>query len=386
MSKVLITYERVNNTTDVNLASFRLLFSHMSVQYKEKKASIVSYSDLLWCDVCLAIRPNSIYSQRIAEAAKKSGIFYVVSFDDDLLNLPFGHPEEWKKKYALACLKCAKAIISPNPLILDDYHNYSPDAKTILINAIVKDCEIKAPHIIGNKLRIVYPAGRDHLELFNEYIKPILYDILAKYHKEVDITIIGVEPKLDESEYKNSIHLIKGMSYEEYSSYMKNHDFDIGLAPLCRSSFAARKYFAKYIEYAKYGIMGLYTDTMPYTLAVKDGINGILVADSALDWKNSLIRAIQNKDLINRIIISSQQDLKNKYSIDSEVTNLKCLCAEYETYLKSEDKIFYRKPLWTAVIYNCKDFCERLKYHYKYEGVKCVSNYIVRHLQYHRYC
>lgn len=72
--------------------------------------------------------------------------------------------------------------------------------------------------------------------------------------KEVDITIIGVEPKLDESEYKNSIHLIKGMSYEEYSSYMKNHDFDIGLAPLGRSSFAARKYFAKYIEYAKYGI------------------------------------------------------------------------------------------------------------------------------------
>lgn len=27
--------------------------------------------------------------------------------------------------------------------------------------------------------------------------------------KEVDITIIGVEPKLDESEYKNSIHLLK---------------------------------------------------------------------------------------------------------------------------------------------------------------------------------
>ena len=381
MSKVLITYERVNNTTDVNLASFRLLFSHMSVQYKEKKASNVSYSDLLWCDVCLAIRPNSIYSQRIAEAAKKSGIFYVVSFDDDLLNLPFGHPEEWKKKYALACLKCAKAIISPNPLILDDYNNYSPKAKVILMNnSIVEDCEVKTPHNIGNRLRIVYPAGRDHLELVNKYIKPILDDVLAEYHKDIDITFIGVKPNFDASEYKDSIHLVKGMSYKNYLSYMKNHDFDIGLAPLCISPFAARKYFVKYIEYAKHGIMGLYSDTMPYTLAVKDGINGILVADSALDWKNSLIRAIQNKDLINRIIINSQQDLRNKYSIDSEVTNLKCLCAEFETYLKSEDKIFYKKPVWTAIIYKYNDFFERMKCHYKSEGIKCVSNYIVHRL------
>ena len=84
MSKVLITYERGNNTTDVNLASFRLLFSHMSIQWREKKTTLVSHSDLLWCDVCLAIRPNSVYSQRIAEVAKKTGIFYIVSFDDDL--------------------------------------------------------------------------------------------------------------------------------------------------------------------------------------------------------------------------------------------------------------------------------------------------------------
>ncbi len=377
MSKVLITYERENNTTDVNLASFRLLFSHMSIQWREKKTTLVSHSDLLWCDVCLAIRPNSIYSQRIAEAAKKSGIFYVVSFDDDLLNLPSGHPEGWKRKFSLACLKCAKAIISPSPLILGDYHNYSPDAKTILSNAIVEDCEIKAPHIIGNKLRIVYPAGRDHLELFNKYIKPILYDILAKYHKEVDITIIGVEPKLDESEYKNSIHLIKGMSYEEYSSYMKNHDFDIGLAPLCRSPFAVRKYFAKYIEYAKYGIMGLYSDIMPYTLAVKDGINGVLVADSALAWKNSLVRVIQNKDLINRIVINSQQDVIDKYSIDSIVTNFRTFCPEFENY-SIVKKIAYRKPLLAAVIYHSVDFYVRFMYHYKHDSIKSFLKRIAR--------
>ena len=48
MSKVLITYERGNNTTDVNLASFRLLFSHMSIQWREKKTTLVSHSDLLY--------------------------------------------------------------------------------------------------------------------------------------------------------------------------------------------------------------------------------------------------------------------------------------------------------------------------------------------------
>ena len=48
MSKVLITYERGNNTTDVNLASFRLLFSHMSIQWREKKTTLVSHSDVMY--------------------------------------------------------------------------------------------------------------------------------------------------------------------------------------------------------------------------------------------------------------------------------------------------------------------------------------------------
>lgn len=377
MSKVLITYERGNNTTDVNLASFRLLFSHMSIQWREKKTTLVSCSDLMWCDVCLAIRPNSVYSQRIAESTNNSGIFYVVSFDDDLLNLPLGHPEEWKKKYSLACLKYAKALISPNPLILKDYYNYSPDAKAIQTNAVVEDCEIKVPHSIGDKLKIVYPAGRDHLELFNKYIMPILNDVLAEYQHEIDITIIGVEPNFDTSKYKDSIHLVKGMPYKEYILYMKNHDFDIGLAPLCISSFAARKYFAKYIEYAKYGIMGLYSDAMPYSLAVKDGDNGILVADSSLSWKDALIRVIQNKDLINRIVINSQQDLVNKYSINSVITSFRNTCPEFENYSKINDNVVYKKPSYTAITYHCRDFYERFKYHYKQEGMRTFIKRII---------
>ena len=68
--------------------------------------------------------------------------------------------------------------------------------------------------------------------------------------------------------------------------------------------------------------MGLYSDTMPYTLAVKDGINGVLVADSALAWRYSLIRIIHNKNLIDRIVFNSQQNLRDKHSIDSMVTSL----------------------------------------------------------------
>ena len=124
--------------------------------------------------------------------------------------------------------------------------------------------------------------------------------------------------------------------------------------------------------------MGLYSDTMPYTLAVKDGINGVLVADSALAWRYSLIRIIHNKNLIDRIVFNSQQNLRDKHSIDSMVTSLRNSCAEIEYYSKSgEDRIIYRRPLLAAIIYNCRDFYERVKYHYRYEGVKSILNRIV---------
>ena len=76
---------------------------------------------------------------------------------------------------------------------------------------------------------------------------------------------------------------------------MKESNFNIGFAPLDNTYFANRKYFNKYIEYTKFGILGMYSNTMPYTLIVKDKENGILVDNSSevkevINWQQSRIQ------------------------------------------------------------------------------------------------
>lgn len=378
MSNILISIEVKNNTTDNNIHSITTVLAEMDACVKVVTSSQVNSKDIEWCDVYVAIRPNSIYSLYISRAAKESGKFCVISLDDDLLNLPNNHPDNWKRKYTIACLKIGDALLSPNPLILDDYairYNLRP----ILSNSFVRKCDFKAIHVVKDKIKIVYPAGKDHVELFNKYILPFFDKLIRNYGEIVDITFIGVTPHVVQSD---SIHFVENMPYHEYLSFMMNNDFDIGIAPLDDNHFCARKYFAKYIEYGKYGICGLYSNVKPYTYAVKNGYNGVLVGNSTTDWEKEIIRILNNPKLITQISINAQNDLKENYSLATIVHGLKTDCPEFENYSASICKVqYYCNPIriWH---FELKSVWRKIAYHIQREGLQVFTNRIIR--KYHK--
>lgn len=377
MSRILITYEKKDNTVDVNLNSFSKLFLEMGLDYRIAKSSKVKDNDLRWCDVCFSIRPNSLYSQEIAEAADKNGIFYLASFDDDLLNLPKKRPDYWKRKYSISCLKRARAIISSSPLILEDYSSYCYNAKLLLLNAFVEESDIRSIHNIENPIRIVYPAGKDHLPQFNQFIKPIISDLFNQFSGRIDMTFIGIEPDINDFKYKDSVHFVKQMSYEKYKQYMQTHDFDIGIAPLSKTSFNERKYFVKYIEYSKYGILGLYSDTYPYKYVVENNENGILVPDSPDAWKNAIVRVMNDHSIITDIVKKSQTHLREHFTIQSEVFKILSICPEISSYSKSViHKKKYNKPIISTLLYNFSDFVRKVIYHLRWDGVKYIVEFL----------
>lgn len=378
MSTILITYERTNATTEINIESYKELLSALNNEVRVKKTQSVTAEDLGWCDICLAIRPNSIYSVAIAKAAVSAGRYYISSFDDDIVNLPKPNPEAWKRKYAIMCIKKSNAVFSTSPFILKDYRKYSNDYNSVWTDAFVRSSDIKKTHNVGEKIRIIYPAGADHIDLYNKYIKPIVNELFDMYPDKLDFTFVGVKPNVNEFKYPQSVHLVDAMPFGDYQKYMMINDFDIGIAPLCKTNFNERKYFIKFIEYAKYSIAGLYSDVFPYKTVVFDKHNGVLVNNSANNWKQALIMLIEDGAILRNIVDNSQKYLQQNLLFEIVCKKLKEQCQELGSFKspKPNNHINIVLSKFYVIIYILHDILARTIYHLRKDGIKYIFQYI----------
>ena len=92
------------------------------------------------------------------------------------------------------------------------------------------------------------------------------------------------------------------------------------------------KYFNKYIEYGRFGIIGIYSDVLPYSGKIIDGVNGILVKNTREAWFSALDKLIQDQlnggnycDFLRERIL---EDISEHYSVD------KCAGEFYDDILK----------------------------------------------------
>jgi len=314
MKNILIIYDQIDNTVEVNLTILRALFDvdYLSIQCQFSKS--VTKHDLNGCDVCLAIRPSSLYSYNIAKSIKASGRKLVTLFDDDLLNITKSSSLFWRIKYMKSCLALSDCVIIGNAHIQESYKQYAPHALFVLSNTFVRESDILPVQPAGDVVKIVYAAGRDHTPLFDEFVKPEIETILKKYGDKVELHIMGIEPDL--SGIDDSCRIIRHQprSYEAYMEFMCKNHFDIGLAPLHDDSFSNKKYFRKYIDYAQFGVLGLYSKCLPYTLVVKDGYNGLYVGNTPKEWYKSITYAIDNIASLKSLVQNSQEHLLNEFS------------------------------------------------------------------------
>jgi hypothetical protein len=367
MKKILIIYEQIDTTVNVNIAGLRDVLKGEDVRYSLSKQ--VTSNDLQWCDICLAIRPNSIYTLAIAKSVIDSGRFFVSLFDDDLLNLPEGHSFQWRSKYAKSILELSQYVICCNPSLISTFKDVSSRPKYVLSNAHILEEDILPIQPVGTSVKVVYAAGKDHADLFNSYILPAIDSLYNLFEGKVEFWLIGVVPDISKIEYKECIKMIDTMPLEEYNQFMRENRFDIGVAPLHDNQFCNKKYFNKYIEYTKCGIDGLYSNCLPYTLVVKNKFNGVLVNNTKEDWYNALVYAIKNMEETKAMAKRAQEHIEKDFTLTAAKSNyykeLDCLSAEKKDY----KEVVYKKSSYKSFVFEINVAWHRFLSHYKSEGL-----------------
>lgn len=367
MKRILIIYEQIDTSVDVNIAGMKDVFQKEDLRFRLSKW--VKKADIEWCDICFAIRPNSVYTIAIGKSIIQSGRSFASLFDDDLLNLPKDNSNRWKAKYVRQSIILSQYVICCNPSLSSLYKSINPSAKFIVSHPHVLEENILPVEDVKEKIRIIYPAGRDHATLFEYYVMPSIDVLYDKNDGKIDFYLIGIDPNISILRHKECIHIVKTMPLKEYNQYMKANRFDIGIAPLHDDPFCTKKYFNKYIEYAKCGIAGLYSNCLPYTYVVKDKENGLLVNNTIDNWRESLDYAIMNIREMKRIARKSQEHIKESFTLSAERDNIyKNIIELHENDRHYIDLSFGNKYL-EIVLFEVRSAKNRIIAHIKSEGV-----------------
>ncbi len=299
-----------------------------TVQIKKK--------DICWSDILVSVRGFEKISADIARVAKQAGRFVIYFLDDDLLNIPddvgskkyFSDPERRQALHDIISL--SDVLWCVNSKLGEKYSKIFNNKKWVLERVPVSAPLVSNSTIEHNQVNVLYAGSSDHTPIIREYISPVVDHISKEFGSSVFFTFIGVDPGLPENK---SVEYIKFFdSYDDYCLFLSEKSFDIGLAPIRTSEFYQCKYYNKYVEYSKLGVVGLYTNIAPYTLVVHNGVNGFLCDNTFDDWYNTLKKVIEDKMLRKNKAKVAQNDLRENFSNQAVLTQLLADIPELEGY------------------------------------------------------
>ncbi len=302
-----------------------LLCGHCQLEYLEKQNKLnykfsishfINKRNVEWADIIVFLRSDSDIDAYVSKIAKKAGKKLIYVMDDDLLNVPdylssspYYLLPSTQNNIRTIMSNC-DTFLTPSPVLLEKYgpdFKYKYNIAEPSLNRIRKKEK-------NDKVKIGFAGSIDRAQDLNEILEDAITQIVEKYGDSIEIEVMGAHPDfVDKLGLK---HLPYQDGYDAYTAYMAKCNWDIGLAPMPLSEFHRCKYFNKYVEYASFGIAGIYTNCEPYIYGIKDRVNGLLVNNTTEEWVNAISELIDNKQLRQTISENCLKEANEIYALD----------------------------------------------------------------------
>ena len=301
-----------------------LLCGHCQLDYLEKQGLInykfvpshfVNQKNVEWADVIVFGRSDTDIDAFVAKVAKKAGKHLVYFLDDDILNVPnylssspyYLLPST--QKNIRKTMSYCDTFLTPSPVLLEKYgknFNHKFLISEPSLNRIYKKEK-------NNKIKIGFAGSIDRAQDINEILEEAVRELIKKYGDKIEFEFMGARP--DFIDELGLTYLPYQDGYDAYTAFMARCNWDIGLAPMPKTDFHRCKYFNKYVEYASFGIVGVYSNCEPYVFGIKNRENGLLVDNNTEDWVNAISELIDNNDLRKQMSNYCLKEADEKYSL-----------------------------------------------------------------------
>lgn len=302
-----------------------LLCGHCQLENLEKKGKLnyrfvishfINKRDVDWADIIIFLRSDSDIDAYVSKLAKKAGKRLIYVLDDDILNVPdylssspYYLLPSTRHNIKTIMSNC-EIFLTPSPVLKEKYGSSFKRVELIAepsLNRILEKPE-------NDKVKIGFAGSIDRAQDLNNILSETIKRLVKHYGDSIEIEFMGAKP--DFVNELNLKHLPYQDGYDAYTAFMAKCNWDIGLAPMPISEFHRCKYFNKYVEYASFGIAGVYSDCEPYIFGIRDRENGLLVKNNDDNWYNAIVELIENKELRKSISKECLREANEIYSLD----------------------------------------------------------------------
>ncbi|MBR0368520.1 MAG: hypothetical protein IJH86_09055 [Clostridia bacterium] len=268
------------------------------IEYRAVQEMALSVADMNWAEIAVLGRLDSWYELQIARRLHRSGRYVIYILDDDLLNISpdvssaafYAQPEV--RENILGMIGESDALLTPSPLLAD---KYARDGRVALMTEEpALDPVPYAAHDSSGPVKIGFAGSIDRKGDLDRLLREALLRVRDRYGERVRFEFFGAKP--DFIPALNARHIPYCDSYDVYRKTLDACAWDIGLAPLAASEFNACKHYNKFCEYAAAGIVGIYSDCMPYTRIPDRALYGRFCSNTPEEWYDAICALIDDRE------------------------------------------------------------------------------------------
>ena len=109
---------------------------------------------------------------------------------------------------------------------------------------------------------------------------------------------------------------VRPLGWEESLRLLASRGWDIGLAPLIDTPFAAAKQATKFRDYAWAGMAMICSRVPSYERAIIDGIHGLLVENEAEAWESAMVLLVEEERLRDRLCRAARELFQQAHTLE----------------------------------------------------------------------
>lgn len=326
--KVLSITNGFKASTQIRIINpLNILARHELLQHRiviASKKRLFDMKHIHWADVIIFQRLRHRQWLKVLIYAQQSNKVTIFEIDDNLLEIPPGHPEygflnKIKYKQYLRFIELADGVTVSTEELYRYFLKYNN--KTFLLPNYIDSemCNWEIPQIQDRSCLTIGYAGSKSHKMDLAIVVDAIKKIICEFANKIRFKFLGyIPPELIENSHVQFMDQIP--DYRTYLYYLRTSEFDFAIAPLTANLFNQCKSNIKFLEYSICGIPGIYSNVKPYADSVEDGKTGIIVKrDSIDDWYNAMKCLILDKHLREAIRLNCYERVKNDWLLQDNV-------------------------------------------------------------------
>ena len=257
-------------------------------------------------ELCIVCRYVNGKQLKQLHTQKRQGVKTIYFMDDDLLDPLAWGGLPWRYRFKLftqafiykrQLLAVADEVWVSTPYLQNKYAHLNP------MLVIAKPTPVTTQTQHDSAVLVCYHGTASHTAEF-KWLLPIMQEVLERNPRvHFELFADAHTAKLFRQLPRTAV--LHPMSWPQYLAYTQSRKADIGLAPLLPSQFNAARGATKWMDYARMGAVGVFTDAPAYQDCVRHGVTGLLLPNESEVWVQNILDLVNNTELREQMRIAA---------------------------------------------------------------------------------